>query len=46
VHTAGIRHRRQLLSLKVHGERNHLVLSAFESMPGEELRRRGWDACC
>ncbi|KAI3434869.1 hypothetical protein D9Q98_002923 [Chlorella vulgaris] len=34
VHTAGIRHRRQLLSLKVHGERNHLVLSAFESMPG------------
>ena len=34
VHTAGIRHRRQLLSLRVHGERNRLVLSAFESEPG------------
>ncbi|EFN57243.1 expressed protein [Chlorella variabilis] len=33
VHTAGIRHRRQLLSLRVHGERNRLVLSAFESPP-------------
>lgn len=31
---AGIRHRRQLLSLRVHGERNRLVLSAFESLPG------------
>lgn len=35
VHVAGIRHRRQLLSLRVHGERNRLVLSAFESLPGE-----------
>lgn len=36
VHVAGIRHRRQLLSLRVHGERNRLVLSAFESLPGEQ----------
>jgi hypothetical protein len=34
VHTAGIRHRRQLLSLRMYGERNRLVLSAFESAPG------------
>lgn len=35
VHVAGIRHRRQLLSIRVHGEPNRLVLSAFESLPGE-----------
>ena len=35
VHCRGIRHRRQLLSLRVHGERGRLVLSAFESPPGE-----------
>lgn len=34
VHVEGIRHRRQLLSLRVHGERNRLVLSAFEAPPG------------
>ena len=34
-HVAGIRHTRQALSLRVHGERGHLVLSAFESLPGE-----------
>jgi hypothetical protein len=43
VHVEGIRHRRQLLSLRVHGERNRLVLSAFEAPPG-------WDrpagSCC
>ncbi|KAL4446824.1 hypothetical protein ABPG77_008068 [Micractinium sp. CCAP 211/92] len=33
VHVAGIRHRRQLLSLRTYGERNRLVLSAFESPP-------------
>ncbi|KAL4434061.1 hypothetical protein ABPG75_000502 [Micractinium tetrahymenae] len=33
VHTAGIRHRRQLLSLRTFGEPNRLVLSAFESPP-------------
>eukprot|EP00887_Chlorella_sp_A99_P003415 scaffold7.g3415.t1 len=32
-HLAGIRHRRQVLSLRVHGERGRLVLSAFESAP-------------
>lgn len=35
VHCRGIRHQRQLLSLRVHGERGRLVLSAFESPPGE-----------
>lgn len=39
---AGIRHRRQLLSLRVHGERNRLVLSAFESLPGEQGGLRGF----
>ena len=33
VHVAGIRHRRQLLSLRVHGEPNRLVLSTFEAPP-------------
>ena len=33
VHIAGIRHRRQILSLREHGERGRLVLSAFESDP-------------
>ena len=33
-HLAGIRHRRQVLSLQVTGERGNLVLSTFESAPG------------
>lgn len=35
VHCRGIRHQRQLLSLRVTGQRGKLVLSAFESAPGE-----------
>lgn len=33
VHIAGIRHRRHVLSLREHGERGRLVLSAFENVP-------------
>jgi hypothetical protein len=33
VHVAGIRHRRQVLSLREHGQRGRLVMSVFESAP-------------
>lgn len=36
VHIAGIRHRRQTLSLREHGQRGKLVISAFESDPHSE----------
>lgn len=36
VHVAGIRHRRQLLSLREHGRRDRLVLSVFESDPAQQ----------
>ena len=36
-HIAGVRHQRQLLSLREHGQRNTLVLSIFESHPSNEL---------
>jgi len=41
VHIAGIRHRRHVLSLREHGERGRVVLSAFESdpRPGEMSHR-------
>lgn len=34
VHLAGIRHRRQALSLREHGQRGQLVVSVFEGLPG------------
>jgi hypothetical protein len=36
-HIAGIRHRRQVLSLREHGQRGRLVVSKFEPLPGGEL---------
>lgn len=39
-HIAGIRHRRQMLSLREHGERGHLVQSVFESAPHEQPPHR------